>query len=85
MTLVLHSVCLSKIFQRTSCLATVSFSIAGAKVRTFFIPAILCTTFFQKNYRNTDNSLLINEKIKNIFFKTVTIIENSTKYYTLFI
>ncbi|MDN0073073.1 hypothetical protein QVN97_13890, partial [Bacteroides caecigallinarum] len=47
-TLVLHSVCLFKIFQRTSCLATVSFSIAGAKVRTFFIPAILCTTFFSK-------------------------------------
>ena len=78
MTLVLHSVCLSKIFQRTSSLATVSFSIAGAKVRTFFIPAILCTTFFQKNYRNTDNSLLINEKIKNIFFNTVTILENNT-------
>ncbi|MDN0054275.1 hypothetical protein QVN91_15175, partial [Bacteroides caecigallinarum] len=58
-----------KIFQRTSCLATVSFSIADAKVRTFFIPAILCTTFFKKNYRNTDNSLLINEKNKEYFFQ----------------
>ncbi|WP_204447672.1 hypothetical protein, partial [Bacteroides caecigallinarum] len=47
-TPVLHSVCLYKIFQRTYCFATVSFSIAGAKVRTFFIPAILSHTFFSK-------------------------------------
>ena len=44
-TLVLHSVCLSKIFQRT-CFTIVSFAIADAKVHTFFIPAILSKTFF---------------------------------------